>query len=181
MKYEEEYNKLSDRIAWNNCQLVVDVLQKNVALDVTHNNGKFFILAIENNSPTIVKLLLDYFEKNQLSLHKANFYEYHILKNKMRDILEIAIEDVELSPEMKEALSSYLNFEDSNNDIENLSDLSGNSFDIEEHNTLTKSLLTEENLTRFTREFVSQEKIDYGEEIQLIGENSFNCTSHDPT
>lgn len=112
MKYEEEYSKLSDRIAWNNYDLVIDILQRNISLDMIHDKGKFFILAVEDNNPTIIKLLLDYFENNQLSAYKLHSYEYSILKGKMRDILKMAIEDVELSSETQKVLSSYLDFND---------------------------------------------------------------------
>ena len=112
MKYQEDYIQLSDRISWKNKLLVSNILNKNTDLDLTYNEGEFFTLAIEGNSVEIVKTLLDYFNNNQLAKYKSGSIEYLLLKNKMRDILEIAIEDVSLSEEMDEVLNPYLPKED---------------------------------------------------------------------
>jgi hypothetical protein len=113
MKYQEDYIQLSDRISWKNVSLVSNILNKNIDLDLTYNEGEFFTLAIENNSVEIIKTLLDYFNENHLSKYTSGSTEYLLLKNKMRDILEVAIEDVSLSEEMKEMLSPYIDFEGS--------------------------------------------------------------------
>ncbi len=107
----KDYIELGNRISWQDNKLVTKLLLLNKNLDILHDNGSYFIRAVESNSADIVKSLLDYFEKNQLSAYKEGCHEYHILKNKMHDILEMAIEDVELSLEMKQVLSSYLDFE----------------------------------------------------------------------
>lgn len=113
MKYQEDYIQLSDRISWKNGSLVSSILNKNIDLDLTYNEGEFFTLAIENNSVEIIKTLLDYFNEHHLSKYTSGSKEYLLLKNKMRDILEVAIEDVNLSEEMKEILSPHIDFEGS--------------------------------------------------------------------
>ncbi len=108
----KDYEDLSDRIGANRCSMVINLLNKNTNLDLMYDNGTFFKMAIENNSHDIIKVLLDYFEENQLSAYKENSYEYSILKGKMRDILKFAINSVELSSETQKVLSSYLDFHD---------------------------------------------------------------------
>jgi len=113
MKYQEDYIQLSDRISWKNVSLVSNILNKNTDLDLTYNEGEFFTLAIESNSVEIAQTLLDYFNKNQLAKYTSNSTEYLLLKTKMRGMLEVAIEDVSLSEEMKQVLSPYIDFEGS--------------------------------------------------------------------
>ena len=131
MKYQEDYIQLSDRISWKNKLLVSNILNKNTDLDLTYNEGEFFTLAIEDNSVEIVKTLLDYFNNNQLAKYKSGSIEYLLLKNKMRDILEIAIEDVSLSEEMEEVLNPYIPKEensDSEQELGGIEDLIGFDF-----------------------------------------------------
>lgn len=145
----------------------VSVILKEKDLDVLYDSGTFFNVSIESDSYGIVKYLLKYFEKEQLSTYKEGSDGYHILKNKMRDILRTAVEDIELSTEMKQVLFPYLNFEDSDSDIANLSDVSVESLDIKEKSTPSENLLTEENLRIFNQEFTSQ---DAHEESKLTGD-----------
>jgi len=127
MKYEEEYTNLSNAIRWGNQSMLLNTLNKNSDLDLTYKEGKFFILAVEDNNIKIVEPLLDYFNNNQLVRYENRSLEYILLKNKMRDVLEIAIEDVSLSEEMKKQLSLYINFEDEEQDI---SDYQEEDFDL---------------------------------------------------
>ena len=113
MKYEEEYTNLSNGIRWGNQAMLLNTLNKNSDLDLTYKEGKLFILAVEDNNVKLVEPLLDYFNTNQLAKYTSGSTEYLLLKNKMRDILELAIEDVSLSEEMKEILSPYIDFEGS--------------------------------------------------------------------
>lgn len=184
MKYKEDYIKLSDRIGWKSKELVEDILRKNIDLDLTYNEGELFTLAVENNCVEITKKLLSYVNDNQLAKYNSGSTEYLLLKNKLRDILETAIEDIEVSQEMKEVLSLYINFEGSeNNDdlLENevytdnnlilkdqvnfttfkksysMNDLHNSTFDNSKEN-----LLTEENLKKLSNNS-SDEKLKFTE------------------
>jgi hypothetical protein len=170
MKYQEDYIQLSDRISWKNGPLVSNILNKNIDLDLTYNEGEFFTLAIESNSVEIIKTLLDYFNNNQLAKHTSGTTEYLLLKNKLRSALETAIEDVELSQEMKKVLSPYIDFESSENNDSFLEDehldnyltskdqikvstLKKSPSENDLHSTFDNSkenLLTEENLKRLS-------------------------------
>ncbi|CAG9312734.1 unnamed protein product [Blepharisma stoltei] len=154
MKY---HTSLSDHIQTKKHSRVLSDLD-NTELDMTYNEGEFFILCIRNNSYDILNSLLGYFEENQLNVYKSSFNEYHILKNQMRDILRTAVKDVELSTEMKQVLSPYLNFEDSDSDIANLSDVSAESLDIKEKLNPSENLLTEENLRILNQKFAPQKE-----------------------
>jgi len=181
----KNYINLANGISWKNKLLVDDILLKNLDLDLLFDKGTFFIMSIENNSYDIVKSLLDYFNNNQLSKCTNGLTEYLLLKNKLRDILEIAIEDIKLPQEMKEVLSSYIDFEGSEN---NDSFLEGEHVDNNlilidriKFPTLKKShsandlhnstlddskenLLTEENLKRLNNDS-SEEKFKFIEEF----------------
>ena len=63
----KDYIALSDRIGAKKYSMVLTVLNRNTDLDMTYENGTFFITAIEQNSCDIVSILLDYFQKNQLN------------------------------------------------------------------------------------------------------------------
>lgn len=158
MKYQEDYIQLSDRISWKNGALVSNILNKNLDLDLTYNEGEFFTLAIESNSVEIIKTLLDYFNNNQLEKYPSGSTEYLLLKNKIIDILDIAIEDVDLSEEMKQVLSPYMRIEDNENEgssksvcqEEDVQNHSGESTQVtleDEH-----SLLSESGLAQYTTE-----------------------------
>ncbi len=107
-----DYEDLADRIGAKKYSMVVTLLNRKNDLDLTYDNGTFFNMSIENNSYDIVKVLLEYFERNQLNAYKQGSYEYSLLKGKMRNILEQAIEYNDISLEMKNILSPYLDFND---------------------------------------------------------------------
>lgn len=107
------YKLLSRYICRNDNKEVLALLENDTSLDVMHDEGTFFNMSIESGYTEIVQTLLDYFNKSQLAKYQNGSTEYLLLKTKIRDILEIAIEDVNLSEEMKKVLSSYIDFEGS--------------------------------------------------------------------
>jgi ankyrin repeat protein len=106
------YYSLSDRVAAKKYSMVKRLLDDSLNLDLTYDNGTLFTMAIENNSYDIVKILLEYFEQNQLNSYKHGSYEYSLLKGKIRNIIEQTIEYSDISLEMKNILSPYLDFND---------------------------------------------------------------------
>lgn len=102
------YIKLSNYVSYGNVALVENCLKENVDIDLTCDQGKIFISPVENDRVDILNLLLNYFNNYQLSKYEYSSQEYSYLKNKLKTILEIASEDVELSDKMKDTLSSYL-------------------------------------------------------------------------
>jgi len=160
------YIQLSDRIAWNNKSLVKDILSQNKDLDLLHKNGKFFKMAIESNSTDITEILLEYFINNQLSNYDSKSIEYYNLKKQLIEVIEVAIDEVDLLPEMKKVLSTYIDFEGSEHNSSSLdeefaledqgkptafkkwysmNDLHDSTFDNSKEN-----LLTEENLKKLS-------------------------------
>ena len=111
-------------------------------LDALYSHGWLFNIAISKNNVEICKMLLDFFENKQFPI-KNN--EYAEAKEKLKEILENATDSIELSPEMKQVLSPYLNFEDSDSDIADLSDVGVDGLDFEENLPTVGSLLTKEN------------------------------------
>ena len=125
----KDYTELGNRISWEDNNLVTKLLLLNKNLDVLHDNGSYFIRAIESNSYDIVNTLLDYFQSNQLSKYEPRTYEYSSLKKKMHDIVKLAIEDVDLTKEMQKILTPYLPQEEEDYQLD-----------------LNDSLITENNL-----------------------------------
>jgi len=107
------YKLLSRYICRNDHKEVLILLEQDTSLDMGHDEGTFFNMSIESGNTKIVQTLLDYFNKNQLAKYTSSSTEYLLLKTKMRDMLEVAIEDVSLSEEMKQVLSPYIDFEGS--------------------------------------------------------------------
>lgn len=115
----KDYIELSNSISWKNKFFVQDVLLHNKDLDLLYRNGKFFNMAIENNCTDISEALLEYFKKNQLGKYDSKSEEYDNLKSRLVEVIEIAIDEVNLSSEMKKVLSPYINFEGSDTDTIN--------------------------------------------------------------
>jgi hypothetical protein len=144
----KNYINLGNRISWGDKELVNDILSAQKDLDVLHGDGTYFNRAIEDNNHDIVQSLLSYFDKNQLSAYQEGSYEYSELRDKLQSILEAAIEEVDLSEEMKQALVSYIKFEDSiHSDFYNSSLGDNNISQISEyeeniHNSLKKARST---------------------------------------
>jgi len=114
------YVDLSNAIRWDNEDLLAKALS-NTPLDLTYDNGTFFNLAVDVGDVKIVKMLIGYF-----FAHPADHYKQNntvpielILKKKLHDIIEVAVEDVILSDEMKELLSEYTSsYEDTSSDLD---------------------------------------------------------------
>lgn len=185
----KQYTSLADRIGAKKYHMVMSILNNNKEIDVTYNEGEFFIIGIKQNSTDIVKALLDYFKQNQLSSHGINKVEDmpkedQLLMVKIRNILDVATQDVDLSQEMKEVLSPYIDFEGSENhdsflEDENLDNnfipkdqikasiLKKSHSENDLHSTFDNSkeiLLTEENLKKLSNN-PSDEKFRFTEEF----------------
>ena len=119
----KDYIDLGNRISWGEAQLVSKLLSLNKNLDVLHYEGSFFIRAIESNNYDIVNTLLEYFENNQLNKYEPRSLEFSILKRKMYDIIELAIEDVKLTEEMEKVLAPYLPQEEEDYQLDLMNDL----------------------------------------------------------
>ena len=102
---------LSNCLSLRKFEKVKLLLKQNINdIDVLYKDGIFFELAISKENSDILKALLNYFEENQLSKYDARSEEYIGLQKRIMDILEIVIDGVDLSPKMKEVLSSYIDF-----------------------------------------------------------------------
>jgi hypothetical protein len=88
----------------------VAILEKSNDIDVFYEDGIFFKFAISKSNVEMCKSLLEYFNNKQFPIHNQDYEE---AKEKLTEILEGAIDGLELSQEMKEALAPYINFEDS--------------------------------------------------------------------
>lgn len=114
MRYDQSecYSKLVDRVCWKDLDLIDDILRDNDDLNLTYQDGRLFVLSVENGSVEIVKTLLTYFENNQLNKYPNNSKEYWALKHSLRHILERAVTGVNITKEMKDTLAPYVDFEE---------------------------------------------------------------------
>lgn len=102
------YCQLSDKISSGQLSFVENFLSDSSDLDVTYNKGQLFVISVEENYLSITEFLLNYYYKNQLSQEKIGSKDYNLLKYRLKNALEVAAEGVELSPEMQELLSPYI-------------------------------------------------------------------------
>jgi hypothetical protein len=131
--YKSKEVTLYNYIRRNDLKGVEDILYYNDRLDVV-SEKKYFNMAISNQNVQIVEVLINYFNNVQLVKHKHNQIECLLLKKQLHDVLEYAVEDVEISEEMKKLLSPYLEFGD-DNDCEYEKDVDEVLSDIEHEET----------------------------------------------
>lgn len=103
-------NLLKDFCRNNDLSSVKEILNASNSLDVLTNNGDCFRFAISKKNTEICRALLEYFENKQFTV-KNNLYEN--AKEKLIEILENAIEGIDISSEMQDALRPYINFDNS--------------------------------------------------------------------
>ena len=161
-KKMKDYVDLSNSISWKNKDFVQDILSKNKSLDLLYRDGKFFNMAIETDCIDIVVSLVNYFNNYQLAKYTSGTAEYLLLKSKLRSALETAIEDIDISQGMKEVLSPYIDFEDSEHNTLNdsFSDIDQTTFiQNVDKDAASNNFLNEEVLKKFEAEQNSQTKI----------------------
>lgn len=111
---------LYDHCRWNDTKKAMNTLKNSSNLDMLYENGSFFDFALSEDNYMLVKALIRYFEKNQLNRYKSDSEEYKSLYNKLVETLKIAIDGYDdLSSDMKQALSSYINFDDFQDNLSN--------------------------------------------------------------
>jgi hypothetical protein len=98
---------------WNDTKTILELLYTFDDINVLYENGSFFYSAISKENIEVCKALLDYFENKQFRIKDVQYQEE---RSKLIEILENATDSVELSIEMKNILSSYINFESSEDD-----------------------------------------------------------------
>lgn len=173
----KDYIELSNGISWDNKLFVKNILLHNKDLDLLYKNGRFFKMAVESNHADIVAVLLEYFINNQLSKYDAESSKFCNLKKQLIEVFEVAIDEVDLIPEMKEILSPYIDFESSEGSRSILDDDQINDdYIIKDQinfttlkksysaNDLHTSTLTEENLKSLSNN-PAEEKFKFIEEF----------------
>jgi len=98
---------------WNDTKTILELLYTFDDINVLYENGSFFYSAISKENIEVCKALLDYFENKQFPIKDVQYQEE---RSKLIEILENATDSVELSIEMKNILSPYINFESSEDD-----------------------------------------------------------------
>lgn len=179
---------LYDFCRWNETQYVKSILSKYNNLDVLYEDGSLFSFAISKGNVEICRALLKYFDEVQFP-NKENNYDYQLSKNKLRDIIQEAIDMYNPSEEVLEILPKYEIFEGSErssipdyNEIRetfdlnefkftpikkshSTGDLNNSTFDNSKEN-----LLTEDNLKKLSDN-------SSGKKLHFIEE----CLAHDGT
>jgi len=102
---------------WNDTNQIIKILDRynkdSDEINILYENGAFLNSSISKNNFEMCKSLLDFFENKQFPIKDVQYQEE---RSKLIEILENATDSVELSIEMKNILSSYINFESSEDD-----------------------------------------------------------------
>jgi hypothetical protein len=149
----------------NDTKYVKILLSNFDDIDVFYKNGILFDIAISNNNIKICEALFEYFETKQFSIKNT---DYDKAKEKLTEILENAIDGIDLSTEMQEVLRPYVNFDNSFED--RLNDSLLNEIDLPvEREDGNNTILTEEVLN------------DFQEQIKIVGKSSptYTDSTHD--
>jgi hypothetical protein len=160
MKYNQLYNdSLYTFFCRDNSLNIFSILKTFNGINVLYENGFFFSYAISKGNIEICQALLDYFETKQFP--KKNL-QYEEARNKLVEVLENIVEEMDISSEMKKVLSPYITFEGSEHNTLNdsFSDIDQTIF-IQNVNkdSATNNFLNEEVLKKFEAEQNSQTKI----------------------
>ena len=145
-------------------------------IDILYENGIFFDFAISKENVEICKALITYFEDKQFPTKST---EYQEAKDKLIEILENATDSVDLSPEMKQILTPYIDFEGSDHDTLNdsvLDDYKVAFNEMLEKNNSNENFLTEDNLKKLNEVIEKNNQIKSLED--LIGVNSAPELTH---
>lgn len=119
MKKNNMYNNnLYTFFCTDNTNNIKKTLELFDEIDVLYENGIFFNFAISKNNVYICNTLFNYFENIQFPIKNKN---YEKAKVNLIKILENITSEMDLLPEMKKILSTYIYFEDSI-DIDRLND-----------------------------------------------------------
>jgi len=154
---------LSNYCRWNDNKSVMEVLNQNLDIDLTYNDNVYFRLAFKNNNVEMLNSLLDYYEKTQLQ-GDSNTLEYKVTKHKLQQVLQNAINSVDISKEMQIVLDKYLpKEEDSDQELDDLEDIQLPYFS----NNSASAELTENNLKRLD-EYHNQELELAGKDHQIL-------------
>ena len=173
MSKEKLHYNLYSYFTLNDFEEVKQILmQHHKNIDIMYENGVFFELAIVKDRPEILEILLQHTNNENID------------SSKLVSILESIIEEVDLSPEMKEILSPYIDFEGSKHDTLNdsFSDIDQTTF-IENFNkdAVSKNLLNEEILRKFDIETKPNNQIKTMENLLGFGDNGthYQVEEHD--
>lgn len=106
--YLKEEDILCDVINTGDSNRVKSFLHNHKQLDITYENGKFFVLAINEHNIDILSFLLRYYEEQLSQFEDRDSVECKLLKYRLKSGLERAVEGENLSSEVSSILSDYL-------------------------------------------------------------------------
>ena len=98
------WQELCNRVSWVGHSEMVKNKLREYSGSILKENGRLIIRAIENNDAETYKELIKYFDKKELSDLDRDSDEFKNLVLKMREVIDYAIEDEDLTDAMKEAL-----------------------------------------------------------------------------
>ena len=99
---------LYNYVRWDDNKNVIKMLNNYPEIDLTHEGGICFQIAIKHNNKELLNTLLEHFEQIQLKEKEVDSIEYKLLKYELRKTLEEAVDSFEISEEMEKVLAPYL-------------------------------------------------------------------------
>jgi hypothetical protein len=108
MDYDKLYFWLHNYCRWNEPKEVKkQLLEFSEGIDLTNEDGELFHLAIAHDYPEVLRVLVDYYEKNQMQ-GDPNSLQYKYAKRKLHDIFQEAVKGHGInSDEIREILAKY--------------------------------------------------------------------------
>lgn len=133
--------ELDDVISSGNYKLTKSRLDSDKTIDILREDGILIKLAIRSGNAGVVKLVVEYFEQNQLSEYEERSHDAVILRNKMRSAIESA--NVYVTEEMQSILSKYIDL-DPDDEQDAIKDTEVLAQDEEHHDGLSDEHITRE-------------------------------------
>lgn len=105
MTIDDIHKDLSNCVRWDLTEEVSKILKSSEDLDLTYDNGSFFITPIDNDNFQIFEEFVQYYEKNVLS--KKEGTEYLLAKHQLKKIFQEAQETCTISGDIQAILDNY--------------------------------------------------------------------------
>ncbi|CAG9335581.1 unnamed protein product [Blepharisma stoltei] len=92
-----------------------DAMNADPNIDISFQNGAIFWFIIKHNNPDLLRMLLEYYEKNNMQ-GDSNSLKYKEAKYKLQQWLGEQVDDSRPSKEILKVLKKYMPQEDSSTD-----------------------------------------------------------------
>jgi len=79
-RIKDTNTRLLDYCSWNETNKAIDILDKNLDLDLTQENGIYINLSVKNNNSELLKELLKYYHRTKLNNPYSSEYKQNVIR-----------------------------------------------------------------------------------------------------